>query len=161
MKARLTYDQKTNQVLAKIVKTRVADIDWHMPRCPVDCRLSINLEMDWDGDVRELEALLNNQSERPPDRIKDRLSYTHGHYQIDLTQVQSSSVSSTLLCTRSLLTWLPLGHCSIGERARAGNRALVPSSAQPGPEVVDWRASQVPRARRGLPRQCTRARPQG
>lgn len=83
----MTHDQKTKEVLGKIIKARVADIDLHMPSCPMDCRLSINLEMDWDGPVQELEQLAASQTDRQPDRNKDRLSYTHGHYQIDLTQV--------------------------------------------------------------------------
>ena len=87
IRVRLTYDQKTKEVLGKIIKARVADIDLHMPSCPMDCRVSINLEMDWDGSVQELEQLAASQADRQPDRSKDRLSYTHGHYQIDLTQV--------------------------------------------------------------------------
>lgn len=87
VKVRVTYDQKTRKVLAKIIKARVADIDIHMPSCPMDCRLSINLEMDWDGPVEELEQLTPNPQERHSDRNKDRLSYRQGHYQVDLTQV--------------------------------------------------------------------------
>lgn len=88
-KARVTYDQKSGDVLAKIVKARVGDIDLHLPMCPLDCRVSVNLEMDWDGSVEELEraAAERADKERPPDRNKDRLSYNHSHYQIDLTQV--------------------------------------------------------------------------
>ena len=88
VKARVTYDQKSGDVLNKIVKARVADIDLHMPMNPMDCRVSINLEMDWDGPVQELEQLSPN--EKMPSRQKDRLSYTQGHYQIDLTQVTLS-----------------------------------------------------------------------
>ncbi|KAH7166312.1 putative mRNA capping nucleoside-triphosphatase [Dactylonectria macrodidyma] len=87
VRVRVTYDQKTREVLGKIIKARVADINLHMPTCPMDCRISINLEMDWDGGVDELEQFATSQVERQPDRNKDRLSYTHGHYQIDLTQV--------------------------------------------------------------------------
>ncbi|KAF3056765.1 mRNA-capping enzyme subunit beta [Trichoderma lentiforme] len=87
VRVRVTYDQKTNQILNKIIKARVADIDLHMPMAPMDCRISINLEMNWDGSVEELEQLSANKSERQPDRNKDRLSYKQGHYQIDLTQV--------------------------------------------------------------------------
>ncbi|KAK5657478.1 hypothetical protein OQA88_3050 [Cercophora sp. LCS_1] len=86
-KVRVTYDQKTNEVLAKIVKARVADISLHMPEYPLDCRISINLEMDWDGDVEELERLPQGNRPPPPNRNKDRLSYNHGPYQVDLTQV--------------------------------------------------------------------------
>ncbi|KAL7939258.1 putative mRNA capping nucleoside-triphosphatase [Trichoderma chlorosporum] len=87
VRVRVTHDQKTNQILNKIIKARVADIDLHMPMSPMDCRISINLEMNWDGSVEELEQLSANKSERQPDRNKDRLSYKQGHYQIDLTQV--------------------------------------------------------------------------
>ncbi|KAH7324362.1 CYTH-like domain-containing protein [Stachybotrys elegans] len=93
-KARITYDQKTNEVLGKIIKARVADLDIHMPACPMDCRISINLEMDWDGPVEELEqhGISHQREERFPDRHKDRLSYTHGHYRIDLTQVTQTTI---------------------------------------------------------------------
>lgn len=90
-KARVTYDQKTGQVLNKIIKARVADIDIHMPNSPMDCRLSINLEMNWDGPVEELERLGPTQNDKSSERQKDRLSYTQGHYQIDLTQVTLST----------------------------------------------------------------------
>lgn len=86
VKVRVTYDQNTGDVIAKIVKVRVADLDIYMPSHPFDCRISVNLEMDWDGTVEELEreAIAHEAS---PDRRKDRLSYSQGHYQIDLTQV--------------------------------------------------------------------------
>jgi hypothetical protein len=87
IRVRVTYDQKTNQILNKIIKARVADIDLHLPMSPFDCRISINLEMNWDGSVEELEQAASNKADRQPDRNKDRLSYKQGHYQIDLTQV--------------------------------------------------------------------------
>lgn len=88
VKVRVTYDKKTNQVLAKIVKARIGDLNLYFPDAPLDCRLSVNLEMAWDGSVDELEALVATMPrEQPPAREKDRLSYTQGHYQIDLTQV--------------------------------------------------------------------------
>ncbi|KAJ3495059.1 hypothetical protein NLG97_g3666 [Lecanicillium saksenae] len=87
VKARVTYDEKTGEVLNKIVKARVADIDLHMPKCPMDCRISINLEMNWDGSVEELEQVAGQPTQGITDRRKDRLSYKQGNYQIDLTQV--------------------------------------------------------------------------
>lgn len=87
VKARVTYDEKTGEVLNKIVKARVADIDLHMPKCPMDCRISINLEMNWDGTVEELEQVAGQPTQGVTDRRKDRLSYKQGNYQIDLTQV--------------------------------------------------------------------------
>lgn len=91
VKARVTYDQRTGEVLNKIVKARIADIDIHMPTNPMDCRISINLEMNWEGPVQELEQLGPGQNDESSDRQKDRLSYTQGHYQIDLTQVTLSN----------------------------------------------------------------------
>jgi hypothetical protein len=93
IKVRVTYDQKTREVLGKIIKARVADIDLHLPACPMDCRLSINLEMNWEGSVEELEQLSVHQQERRSDRNKDRLSYRHGHYQVDLTQVTQGTAT--------------------------------------------------------------------
>lgn len=87
LKARVTYDQKNGNVLAKIVKARVADLHIHMAHMPLDCRISINIEWDWDGPPQEIEESQIPNKDRQPDRNKDRLSYTHGFYQIDLTQV--------------------------------------------------------------------------
>jgi hypothetical protein len=90
VRVRVTYDQKTREILGRIIKARVADINIHMPLCPMDCRISINLEMDWDGSVEELEQVTAGHAQQQ-DRNKDRLSYKHGNYQIDLTQVTHSS----------------------------------------------------------------------
>ena len=84
-RVRVTHNQQTRELLGMIVKARVADIDLHMPKSVMDCRLSINLEMTWDGTVEELEAAV--AGDRQPDRSKDRLSYSQGPYQVDLTQV--------------------------------------------------------------------------
>ncbi|KAI0106817.1 mRNA triphosphatase CET1 [Daldinia grandis] len=95
IKARVTtHGQNANDILAKIVKARIADLNIHFPHLPLDCRISINLEWDWDGPVEEIEQGQNPHKERPPDRIKDRLSYKHGFYQIDLTQVKQGPASS-------------------------------------------------------------------
>ncbi|KAI1393052.1 mRNA triphosphatase CET1 [Hypoxylon trugodes] len=94
VKARVTCDQKTGNVLAKIVKARIADLNIHFPHLPLDCRISINVEWDWDGTAEEIERFQNPNKERAPDRIKDRLSYKHGFYQIDLTQVTQGHPTS-------------------------------------------------------------------
>lgn len=86
VKVRVTYDQKTKEVVAMIVKARIADINIHFPSCPLDCRISINLELAWDGTVGELEKAAAHHDPLP-DRNKDRLSYKQSHYQVDLTQV--------------------------------------------------------------------------
>lgn len=93
LKVRVTYDQKTQEPLAQIVKARVGDMSLHFPDSPLDCRISINLEMAWDGPVQEIERLAlptSVNTEKAPDRNKDRLSYSQSHYQVDLTQVTQS-----------------------------------------------------------------------
>ncbi|KAJ5308921.1 hypothetical protein PENANT_c013G08413 [Penicillium antarcticum] len=86
-KVRVTTDQRTGEVLAKIVKCRVADIDVCSPRTTVDWRVSVNLEMEYPGDVSTLTAVdVAGRGERN----KDRMSYSHLAYQVDLTQVAKS-----------------------------------------------------------------------
>jgi polynucleotide 5'-triphosphatase len=82
VKVRVSYDQRTNAVIAKIIKVRLTDLDIFNPAYPLDCRISINFEMRYEGELEDL--IVSNSS---PNRIKDRLSYTQSHYQIDLTQV--------------------------------------------------------------------------
>jgi hypothetical protein len=108
VKVRVTHDQKTDKLLGKIVKARIADLSIHFPDLPLDCRISVNLEMDWDGPVDELERMSAVTGRPPlPARTKDRLSYTHGCYQIDLTQVTSghgvSLFRGLFLAKRNLL----------------------------------------------------------
>jgi polynucleotide 5'-triphosphatase len=92
VKVRVTHDQKSNQVLAKIIKARITDLNIYNPQSKLDCRISINFEMKYDGDIEDIIA--TGIGERIPDRNKDRLSYTQSHYQIDLTQVtQTTSVN--------------------------------------------------------------------
>jgi polynucleotide 5'-triphosphatase len=95
VKVRVSHDQKTGEVLARIIKTRVQDLDIYIPSSPLDCRISVNLEMKYDGDIEALSRGVDKQSR--PDRSKDRLSYTHSNYQIDLTQV-----TSTVKCSLSI-----------------------------------------------------------
>lgn len=99
-KVRVTSDQKTGEVLAKIVKCRLADLDVHSPRTCLDWRVSVNLEMNYEGDISELVAVSDNvnsggiQEKKSIERNKDRMSYRHLAYQIDLTQVANTEVSS-------------------------------------------------------------------
>lgn len=83
---RITHDQKTGKELARIIKARVADIDVHSPRTLFDYRISVNIEMKFEGTSEDL-ADPDRQKTRKADRNKDRMSYTHQAYQIDLTQV--------------------------------------------------------------------------
>ncbi|KAI9682092.1 MAG: mRNA-capping enzyme subunit beta [Caeruleum heppii] len=89
VKVRVTTDQKTGQLLAKIVKVRIADMDIYSPRTAFDWRISVNLEMSYAGEVDGLIEVL--EGGKKPDRSKDRMSYRHLAYQIDLTQVTMQS----------------------------------------------------------------------
>ena len=91
-KVRVTIDQKTGEWLATIVKVRIADINIYNPRSSFDWRLSVNLEMNYDGDLGDLvdRASISKQN---PDRNKDRLSYRHLAYQTDLTQVSPAEAT--------------------------------------------------------------------
>ncbi|KAH8700178.1 CYTH-like domain-containing protein [Talaromyces proteolyticus] len=88
-KVRMTTDQKTGEIIAKIVKCRLADLDVYSPQTNVDWRISVNLEMNFDGEVQHLQVSDGGgaRGRGGSDRIKDRMSYRHLAYQIDLTQV--------------------------------------------------------------------------
>lgn len=115
-KVRVTSDQKTGEILAKIVKCRLADLDIYSPRTCLDWRVSVNLEMNYDGDIRELTPVSDNVNnagileKRPIERNKDRMSYRHLAYQIDLTQVANTEVSLDHLYNYSTRLPLPFSH---------------------------------------------------
>lgn len=90
-KVRITTDQKTGKEIGKIVKVRVADIDVYSPRTVFDWRVSVNLEMNFEGDMKTMTE--PSSDGRRADRNKDRVSYKHLVYQVDLTQVTSVDVS--------------------------------------------------------------------
>ncbi|KAI9762784.1 MAG: mRNA-capping enzyme subunit beta [Chaenotheca gracillima] len=89
MRLRVTTDEKTGAPLAKIVKVRLADLDVYSPRTPFDWRLSVNLELTYAGDMDGLTEVL--EGGKKSDRRKDRMTYRHQAYQIDLTQVTTPS----------------------------------------------------------------------
>ncbi|KAH0538269.1 hypothetical protein FGG08_005140 [Glutinoglossum americanum] len=92
VKVRVTTDQKSGKTLAKIIKARVADLDIHSPQTQFDWRISVNLEMGYEG---EIEGLVEGgDGGNRADRNKDRMSYRHLAYQIDLTQVTPSDSTS-------------------------------------------------------------------
>ncbi|KAL8765801.1 MAG: hypothetical protein Q9194_006459 [Teloschistes cf. exilis] len=93
-KLRITTDQKTGKEIAKIVKVRISDIEIYSPQTVFDWRVSVSLEVNYDGDVRDLVESTEGKDRRRPDRNKDRVSYKHSHYQIDLTQVKPADTNS-------------------------------------------------------------------
>jgi hypothetical protein len=93
-RVRVTTDQVTGEMTAKIVKCRIADLDIYSPRTNVDWRVSVNLEMNYDGDVRSLPISEGGggRGRGGGERNKDRMSYRHLAYQVDLTQVAMADV---------------------------------------------------------------------
>ena len=92
-RVRVTTDQRNGDVLAKIVKCRIADLDVLSPRTCVDFRISVNLEINYEGDVSHLTVVDSaTDGGKARDRNKDRMSYRHLAYQVDLTQVAKSEV---------------------------------------------------------------------
>ena len=85
MRVRRTIDLKTNAART-IIKSRIADLEIYNPGTDFDYRISISIESPWDGNPEWLVA----RAESGKDRIKDRMSYRHMAYQIDLTQVSHS-----------------------------------------------------------------------
>lgn len=95
-KVRITTDQRTGKEMAKIIKVRISDIEVYSPQTPFDWRVSVSLEVNYEGDMRDLVETSEGKDRKYPDRNKDRVSYKHSHYQIDLTQVKAATVSFTL-----------------------------------------------------------------
>ena len=124
-KVRITTDQKSGNTLAKIVKVRLADLDVYSPSTNFDYRISINLEKNLDDNWRDLvEPMARNV--RKADRMKDRVSYKHLAYQIDLTQVVSPEVSSS----RSIYLDLKLIATGVAEGTRTRSRGFYCRIAQ-------------------------------
>lgn len=92
VRVRVTRDRRSGEVLAKIIKARIRDLHVYSPRHEFDWRVSVNVELNWDGD---LQSLLQTSSADHA-RNKDRVSYRHLCYQIDLTQVKATNVGAQL-----------------------------------------------------------------
>ena len=95
VRVRVTHDQRTGERLAQIIKIRIADLDVYSPRTAFDWRISVNLEMNYDGDLYGMTEI--SEHGKSSKRSKDRMTYQHLAYQIDLTQVTLQSDVSPLL----------------------------------------------------------------
>lgn len=82
-RVRRTIDIDLGSVKAQIIKTRIADLEVYNPNSDFDYRISISIESPWDGEP----SWLTEMTDGGRDRKKDRMSYRHMAYQIDLTQV--------------------------------------------------------------------------
>ncbi|KAF2171937.1 hypothetical protein M409DRAFT_63472 [Zasmidium cellare ATCC 36951] len=91
LKLRTSTDTKTGEVRARIIKVKLGE-DLHIFGAgdPYDVRISMNLEINMDRPGFDPTLLTEEPTETkraPPNRRKDRLSYKHLAYQVDLTRV--------------------------------------------------------------------------
>lgn len=91
LKLRTTNDTKTGELRARIVKVKLGE-DLHIFGAgdPYDVRISMNLEINVDRPGFDPTLMTEEPTEQrraPPNRKKDRLSYKHLAYQVDLTRV--------------------------------------------------------------------------
>ncbi|KAG0349167.1 mRNA-capping enzyme subunit beta [Podila humilis] len=82
-KTRVTKDQSTNTVVENgiVKKDRIADLDVFSPRSPFDFRISVNVENPVPAPSGTPQF----------ERQKDRITYRHHNFQIDLTQVKTGN----------------------------------------------------------------------
>ncbi|KAJ7645476.1 CYTH-like domain-containing protein [Mycena polygramma] len=80
-KIRVTRDEKTGAVIECMRKIRLGDLNIYSPKRPVDWRVSVNLEVPVTHPIGSPTHT----------RKKDRLSYSHEEFSIDLTQVTASA----------------------------------------------------------------------
>ncbi|CDO70823.1 hypothetical protein BN946_scf184801.g15 [Trametes cinnabarina] len=76
VKVRVTRDEKTGEVRECVRKVRLADLNIYCPKRHADWRISVSLEVP--GSATHT-------------RKKDRMSYSHEEFVIDLTQVTSTA----------------------------------------------------------------------
>jgi hypothetical protein len=83
---RVTRDNASDRITAVIIKTRIADLEVRCPSDEFDFRVSISLETNWTTPGWEQFPEHLDQLVRTT-RNKDRLSYQHQGFLVDLTQV--------------------------------------------------------------------------
>ncbi|KAJ4001651.1 CYTH-like domain-containing protein [Lentinula boryana] len=84
-KIRVTRDEKTGTVTESMKKIRLGDLNVYSPKRMADWRVSVNLEVPAPHPVGSSTHT----------RKKDRMSYSHEEFNIDLTQVTSTNPSGT------------------------------------------------------------------
>ncbi|KZT64003.1 mRNA capping enzyme [Daedalea quercina L-15889] len=82
-KIRVTRDEKTGKVEQCVRKVRLGDLDIYSPKRAADWRISVNVEIPVPPPIGTATHT----------RRKDRMSYSHEEFRIDLTQVTSSAGS--------------------------------------------------------------------
>ncbi|CAL1712487.1 unnamed protein product [Somion occarium] len=84
-KIRVTRDERTGEVKECLKKIRLGSLDIYSPKRAADWRISVNLEVPVPPPI----------GSSTHSRKKDRLSYSHEEFVIDLTQVTSSGGPNT------------------------------------------------------------------
>ncbi|KAJ3867706.1 MAG: CYTH-like domain-containing protein [Lentinula lateritia] len=84
-KIRVTRDEKSGAVIECMRKIRLGDLNIYSPKRLADWRVSVNLEVPCSHPV----------GSSTHQRKKDRMSYSHEEFNIDLTQVTSTNQSGT------------------------------------------------------------------
>ncbi len=102
-KIRVTRDDKKGEVLESMKKIRLGDLNIYSPKRQADWRISVNLEVPGELTLRvflRTKGLTFSWASAPPpvgtathSRKKDRMSYSHEEFKIDLTQVTVTNAS--------------------------------------------------------------------
>jgi len=77
----MTRDEKSGTVLACMQKVRLGNLDVYSPKRAADWRISVNMEIPVPPPLGTATMT----------RKKDRMSYSHEEFTIDLTQVTSTT----------------------------------------------------------------------
>ena len=103
-KIRVTRNEKTNEVIESLRKVRLGNLDIYSPKRAADWRISVNVEVPGEyifiGNDHPLCRAAKTVPVRHPigtatlKRRKDRMSYSHEEFRIDLTQVTSQAAQS-------------------------------------------------------------------
>ena len=91
---RITTDTRTHAITARIIKHKLADLHIYNPGA-YDSRISINLEINLNRpDISPASLIAADDAARGNEvpRVKDRLSYQHLAYSIDLTKVEMAGL---------------------------------------------------------------------
>ena len=85
-RVRVTTDDKTGDIVETIRKEHIDNLHILSPMTPFDVRITVNIEHPADPPSTNVKTT----------RKKDRLTYSHAHYQVDLTQVKGDKTTHEL-----------------------------------------------------------------
>lgn len=121
----MTRDEKTGEVVECVRKVRLSDLNIYSPKRAADWRISVNLEIpgmrpfqkkEWQREPDKILRLrLVTQPVGTPShtRRKDRISYSHEEFSIDLTQVTSTASGNSSVSFVCILILPIIMPCSL------------------------------------------------